>query len=66
MIMADTGEDRQIRTRLESNEKERFRAAQQLTTKVKEANSRRAPSLKPVVDPHLFPADSIPGLRGDR
>jgi len=58
--MAGTGEDREIKTRLESNEKERFREARQLATKTKEANRRRAPKLRAVVDPHLYPPGTIP------
>jgi len=60
--MADTGEDREIKSRVEAKETEKFREAQQLARKTKEANRRRAPKLKPVVDPNLYPAGSIPGL----
>jgi len=40
--MADTGEDREIKARLEANEAERFRESQQLATKTKEGNGERA------------------------
>jgi hypothetical protein len=59
--MADTGEDREIKARLEANETERFRESQQLSRKTREANRRRAPKLRPVVDPNLYPPESIPG-----
>jgi hypothetical protein len=58
--MADTGEDREIRGRLEANEVERFRESRQLTTKTKEANRRRARKLKLVDDPKLIPPGLIP------
>jgi hypothetical protein len=58
--MADTGEDREIKTRLEANEAERFRESQQLAIKTTEANQRRARKLKRVVDPNLFPPGTIP------
>ena len=58
--MADTGEDREIKARLEANESEKFRESQQLATKTREANRRRARKLKPVVDPNLYPPGSIP------
>ena len=58
--MADTGEDREIRARLEANEAERFRESQELATKIKESNQRRARKLKRVVDPNLFPPGAIP------
>jgi hypothetical protein len=58
--MADTGEDREIKARLEANEAEKFRESQQLVTKTREANRRRARKLKPVVDPNLYPPRSIP------
>ena len=53
--MADTGEDREIKARLEANETERFKESQQLATKIKEANRRRAPKLKRVADPRSIP-----------
>jgi len=62
--MADTGEDREIKPHVEANETERFREAQQLARKTKEANRRRARKLKEVVDPNLYPPGSIPGLPG--
>ena len=58
--MADTGKDREIKARLEANETERFRESQQLSSKTREANRRRAPKLKTVVDPKLHPPGSIP------
>jgi len=58
--MADTGEDREIRARLEANEAERFRESQELATKIKESNQRRARKLKRVVDSNLFPPGTIP------
>ena len=58
--MADTGEDREIKARLEANETEKFRESQQLARKTREANRRRAPKPKPVVDPNLFPPGTIP------
>jgi hypothetical protein len=58
--MADTGEDREIKSRLEANESERFREAQQLARKTREANRRRASKLKPEVDPNLLPPGTIP------
>ena len=58
--MADTGEDREIKGRLEANEVERFRESQQLATKTKEANRRRARKLKRVDDPNLCPPGLIP------
>ena len=58
--MADTGEDREIKARLEANETERFRESRQLATKTREANRRRAPKLKPVDDPSLCPPGLIP------
>ena len=58
--MADTGEDREIKARLEANEAEKFRESQQLAAKTREANQRRARKLKPVVDPNLFPPGVIP------
>jgi len=57
--MADTGEDREIKARLEANEAEKFRESQQLVTKTREANRRRARKLKPVVDPNLYPPGTI-------
>jgi len=60
--MADTGEVREIKARLEAHETERFKESRQLARKTKEANRRRAPKLKTVVDPNLFPPGSIPGL----
>jgi pyruvate-formate lyase len=62
--MAETGEDREIKARLEANETERFRESQQLARKTKEANRRRARKLKEAVDPNLYPPGSIPGLPG--
>jgi hypothetical protein len=62
--MADTGEDREIKGRVEANETERFRESQQLTRKTMAANRRRAPKLKPVVDPNLYPPGSIPTPAG--
>ena len=63
--MADSGEDREIKKRVEANEAERFRESQQLTTETRERNRRRAPKLKRVVDPALCPTESIarPGGR---
>jgi hypothetical protein len=58
--MADTGEDREIKARLEANEAEKFRESQQLLTKTREANRRSARKLKPVVDPNLYPPGTIP------
>jgi hypothetical protein len=58
--MADTGEDLEIKTRLEANEAERFRESRQLAIKTREANQRRARKLKPVVDPHLYPPGTLP------
>ena len=58
--MADTGEDREIKARLEANETEKFKESQQLSRKTREANRRRAPKLKPVVDPNLFPPGTLP------
>ena len=55
--MADTGEDREIKSRLEANETEKFRESQQLARKTKQANRRRGPKLRPVDDPS-------PGLEG--
>ena len=60
--MADTGEDREIKSRVEAKETEKFRESQQLARKTKEANRRRARKLKEVVDPNLYPPGSIPGL----
>jgi hypothetical protein len=60
--MADTGEDREIKSRVEAKEAEEFRESQQLARKTKEANRRRAPKLKTVVEPNLYPPGSIPGL----
>ena len=60
--MADTGEGQEIKARLEAKEKERFRESQQVDRKTREGNRRRAPKLKPVVDPDLHPPGSIPGL----
>jgi len=57
--MADTGEDREIKARLEANETERFRESRELATKTREANRRRARKLKPVVDPKLYPPGTI-------
>jgi hypothetical protein len=62
--MADTGEDREIKSRVEAKETEKFRESQQLARKTKEANRRRARKLKEVVDPNLYPPGSIPGLPG--
>jgi len=61
--MADTGEDREIKARLEANETERFRESQRLSSKTREANQRRKPKLKRVVDPNLFPPGTIPKPR---
>ena len=61
--MADTGEDREIKARLEANETERFRESQRLSSKTREANQRRTPKLKRVVDPNLFPPGMIPKPR---
>jgi len=58
--MADTGEDREIKARLEANEAEKFRESQQLATKTREANKRRARKIKEVDDPNLYPPGSIP------
>jgi hypothetical protein len=58
--MADTGEDREIKSRVEAKETERFRESQQLSRKSKEANRRRARKLKEVIDPNLYPPGSIP------
>jgi len=58
--MADTGEDREIKARLEANEAEKFRESRQLAAKIREANQRRARKLKPVVDPNLFQPGTIP------
>jgi hypothetical protein len=58
--MADTGEDREIKARLEANETEKFRESQQLATKTREANRRRARKLKLVDDPKLIPPGLIP------
>ena len=58
--MADTGEDREIKARLEANETERFKESQQLSRKTREANRRHAPKLKEVDDPNLYPPGSIP------
>ena len=58
--MADTGEDREIKARLEANEAEKFRESRQLAAKIREANQRRVRKLKPVVDPNLFPPGTIP------
>jgi len=60
--MADTGEEREIKSRVEAKETEKFRESQQLARKTKEANRRRARKLKEVVDPNLYPPGSIPGL----
>ena len=60
--MADTGEDREIKSRVVAKEAEEFRESQRLAKKTKEANRRRAPKLKTVVDPNLHPPGSIPGL----
>ena len=60
--MADTGEEGEIKARLEANETERFKESQQLASETKEANRRRARKLKEVVDPNLYPPGSIPGL----
>ena len=61
--MADTGEDREIKARLEANETETFRESQRLSSKTREANQRRRPKLKRVVDPNLFPPGTIPKPR---
>jgi len=58
--MADTGEDREIKGRLEANETEKFRESQQLARKTREANRRRAPKLKPAVDPNQIPPGFTP------
>jgi len=58
--MADTGEDREIKARVEANETEKFRESHQLARKLTEANRRRAPKLKRVVDAEVFPAGSVP------
>jgi hypothetical protein len=57
--MADTGEDREVKAQLEAMEAERFREAQRLATKTREAN-RRGQKLKQVVDPKLIPPGLIP------
>ena len=57
--MADTGEGREIKARLEAKEKERFEESQQVARKTTEGNRRRTPKLKPAVDPHLYPPGSI-------
>ena len=57
--MADTGEDREIRKRLEANEVEKFRESRQLARKTREA-IRRGRKLKEVVDPKLIPPGLIP------
>jgi hypothetical protein len=57
--MADTGEDREVKAQLEAMEAERFREAQRLATKTREAN-RRGRKLKQVVDPKLIPPGLIP------
>jgi len=61
--MADTGEDREIKARLEAHETETFRESQRLSSKTREANQRRRPKLKRVVDPNLFPPGMIPKPR---
>ena len=58
--MADTGEDREIKARLEAYETERFKESQQLARKTRELSQRRARKLKEVVDPKLYPPGSIP------
>ena len=57
--MADTGEDREIKGRLEANETEKFRESQRFATKTKEA-IRRGRKLKSVDDPKLIPPGVIP------
>jgi hypothetical protein len=56
--MADTGEDRELRARIEANETERFRESQRFASKIKEA-IRRGRKLKPVDDPKLIPPGVI-------
>jgi len=58
--MADTGEDREIKARLEAKEAERFKESQQLAARIRQGNQRRARKLKPVVDPHLYPPGTLP------
>ena len=58
--IANTGKDREIKGRLKANEAERFRESEQLATKIKQGNQRRARKLKRVVDPNLFPPGTIP------
>lgn len=57
--MADTGENREVKGRLEANEVEKYRESQQLGTKTKQA-IRRGRKLKPVDDPKLIPPGFIP------
>ena len=49
--MADTGEDREIKDRLEANETERFRESQELDVKTSEGNQRLVRKPKRVVGP---------------
>ena len=58
--IANTGKDREIKERLKANEAERFRESEQLATKIKQGNQRRARKLKRVVDPKLFLPGTIP------
>jgi len=58
--MADTGEVREVKARLEANESERFKESRQLARKTREVNQRRARNLKEVVDPKLYPPGSLP------
>ena len=57
--MADTGEDRELRARIEANETERFRESQRFASKTKEA-IRRGRKLKPEDDPRLIPPGVVP------
>ena len=57
--MADTGEDREIKDRLEANEVERFRESQELAVKTEEGNRRHTRKPKRAVDPNLYPPGSI-------
>jgi len=57
--MADTGEDREVKAEVEAMEAERFREAQQLATKTRQAN-RRGRKLKRVIDPNQIPPGLIP------
>ena len=57
--MADTGEDREIKDRVEANETERFRESRELAVKTREGNQRHARKPKRAVDPKLYPPRSI-------